>query len=37
MTLQVYTTGDNCDCCKKLIEWLEANGIKYNIVDVSKY
>ncbi len=23
MTLQIYTTGDNCQCCQKLIAWLE--------------
>ncbi|WP_438980265.1 glutaredoxin domain-containing protein [Polynucleobacter sp.] len=36
MTLQIYTTGDNCQCCQKLIAWLDANGINYDIVDVTK-
>lgn len=37
MVLQIYTVGDDCECCKKLIEWLEHRGIEYNLVDVTQY
>lgn len=37
MVLQIYTLGDNCEHCIKLIEWLEQRGIKYNLVDLTKY
>lgn len=25
---------DNCSCCQKLIAWLDANGINYDIVNL---
>ncbi len=37
MVLQIYTVGDDCEHCKKLIAWLEKRGIKYQIVDLTKY
>jgi arsenate reductase-like glutaredoxin family protein len=37
MVLQIYSVGDDCECCKKLIAWLEQRGIPYQVVDVTQY
>lgn len=37
MILQLYTLGEDCQCCNKLQKWLDERGIRYNVVDLTKY
>jgi len=35
--ITLYTLDPDSECFKKIMEWLESRGVKFNVVDLRNY